>query len=385
MKQLTPELIASLNNNQNATTPAVTIYLPTHKRSSPPNMSEDRTRFKNLYQKALEALENRDQRDPFIEEFKQICEQQLENQTFWRQMSESLLVCVRPGQAEFIRLPIDSDEYVAVDNHFHLAPVQALVNDLHDYHLLVVAQKNPLLFHGNAYELVSADVTMPESIEEALKIDEEHLKSVQYHTGNQAGASLYHGHGAGRDNGDEDKLRFYRLIDDLVLSAAQPPLPLILAGVEAEVAAYRQESKHPNILESIIPGNFILNDAPELQQRAWEIVRQEIIEPAHEQAIERYERLKGEAAELVSNRFGSIKSAAENGRVDTLLTNMSRLTTDSVRDNDQSLPKIHFPDDYQSQALDEVARIVREQSGRIINVHDHKMPEKALALAIYRY
>ncbi len=64
--------------------PAVTIYLPTHISASPPHMSEDQIRLKNIKNKAIKILNAREERaSKFAEELDRSLESFLSDTVFW--------------------------------------------------------------------------------------------------------------------------------------------------------------------------------------------------------------------------------------------------------------------------------------------------------------
>jgi hypothetical protein len=386
MNKISSKIVDTLIQSKPAA-PAVTMYVPTHKSASPPHMSEDQTRFKNLFHRALEILDNRDKHNKFNAEFKKRCEALLEDRNFWEERTQSLLICARPEMFEHYHLPIDSDEYVAVDDHFHLTPVLGLIHDLQEYYVLSVTQKNPALWKGDLYDLYPTDASLPETLEAALNLDEpnartEHAESA---VGSSMNTGVYNGRGGARDPREEDRFRFFRMIDQIVYHQTDRSLPLILAGIESDVAEYRKESKYPNLAKSCIHVNFGADDRPALHQKAMSVIREEIIGPAHHQALERFLRLSGQSPEKTAEQIAAVKKAAEGGRVDTLLVGMSRETRDTVRDNDTAVTKLVFPSEEQSQAVDYIARQVFNQSGSIINLDQEEMPHHNLLLAINRY
>lgn len=364
--------------------PAITIYLPTHRTASPPHMHEDQVRFKNLRTKALDILNARDKHNEFNQEFDAACEKLQQNQEFWAHMSESMLLCARPGLFFYYHLPIDSEEYVSVADSLHLAPVIGLVNDLRDYYVLGLSQQNPVLFKADAYGLAPSGIELPESIESALNIDEMHIKSVQFASISRGGGkgAQFHGHGAGKDTGDEERLRYFRILDGIICKRGDTSLPLILAGTDSEVAEYRSCSRHPQLLNRHIDGHFTVKDASALHEKSMEIIQKELVAASHKQALAEYEQLYGS---LTADQMSELKDAAEKGRVKTLLVAMSRETRDTVRDTMAQVRKLVFPDDKVSQAVDYIAQQVVRQSGNIVNLTQAEMPRGKLILAINRY
>lgn len=384
MKYLTQETIKELTEAESRA-PAITIYLPTHRAPTPPNMSEDQLRLKNLTEKAIDILKNRNEPHDFIEFVRKQCAGLHQDRSFWQSQLESLLICIRPNEVQTFNLPIDCDEYVAVDDHFHLAPVYAFLSDEQEYYVLALAQHDPKLYKGNMYELKSTDIELPSNIEEALNIDELHLKSVQYHTGNQGGATQIHGHGGAKDTGDSERLRFFSIVDNKITQQADKKLPLIIAGTDSEVTEYKSLSRYPKIMEDHISGNYTGVNPNDLYKKAKPVIEKEIILSEHADVLERFQRLSGENDNLVATSYADIKDAAEKGRIETLAVGMSRKTRDTVRDNDEQVTKITFSDNMDSKAMDYIAQLVWSQSGKVVNMYENQMPQKRPMFAIMRY
>ncbi len=396
MNKLSSERITSLLENATGG-PAVTMYVPSHKVATPPNMHEDQTRFKNLMNKALETLNNRDKHNPFNKYFKDQCEALLNDKLFWENLSQSFILTARPDMFEVTHLPVDSDEYVAVDDHFHLAPIYGLCEDMQPYYVLLVSLKNPRLYRGDSYGLELMDAELPKSVSEALNVDEMHTKSIQFHSGagmsvragmrGPSGGSeaMFHGHGAGKDSGNAEKEQYLRILDAMMNKHIDTSLPLILAGVEAEVSEFKSLSKHGNILKAFARGNFTESNTAELHHQTQAILHEEVIEIRHQKAIEDFERLQGEDPDRATTQFANIKDAAESGRAGTLLLALTRKTTDTVRDNTEQVMKIIFPADKISQAIDYIAQQAWRNGSKILNIIESKAPGRALVAATMRY
>ncbi len=367
------------------TTPAVTIYLPTHRSAAPSCISEDEIRFKNLHAKAKALLKVREDSRQFISEFDNMLNSLAGNLEFWEHQTEGLLICSRPRELRLFHLPLDCEEYLAVADQFHLASVFGILNDLRDYYVLVVAQHSPRLLRGDFYGLQPAGVELLSSIKAGLKIDEMDQKNEQQVSsyGNRQG---YNGRGGSKNPAEEERQRFWRVIDDRINKQADRNLPLLLAGIESEVSEYRAASRFPAILGTHIEGSFSGANPRDLFPKALEIILKEIINPEHNRIIKEYKELRGRSPGLVERDFATINKAAAEGRIDKLLLSGVRYTTDTIRENIKSVPLVIFPPEESAQAINEIARIVYGSSGTIVNIEQTHMPVKgAQILAVMRY
>jgi hypothetical protein len=370
---------------QTSSGPAVTIYLPTHRAATGPNITEDQIRCKNLFRKADDMITQRGDSSTLAGELEAQLGLLLEDQEFWSRTSDGLLVCAVPGRIQMFYLPIDTEAYVAVDDSFHLAPIFSLISDVQDYYVLTVAQHKPILHKGSLNILRPTAIALPVSVEAALNLDEqspgEHQRSA---VGANSSSGAYNGRGGSKDLAEDDRRQFWRLLDNLVTAHADSKLPLLLAGTASEVAEYRAASRYPRILEHSIAGSYGGADANLLAAASAELIRHDLIEPFRQQTVAEYNRLKGVNPDRVAFELAAVREAATTGRVGSLLISMLRHTTDTVRDNKLPSLVLSFPDG--QAALHAVAQKVWQAAGRVVNVELAVMPESATpAAAILRY
>jgi hypothetical protein len=379
---LTKETIRELLDHK-PTSPAVTIYIPTHRAATPPNMSEDQIRTKNLIHKAVEIIKNRDDGSELEKVLCNTLETMLGDRDFWEHQTEGLLICARPGMLRMYHLPIDTEEYVAVSDHFHLAPIFGLIRDPREYYVLVVSQHEPALFKGDAYDIYATDIMLPDSLVDGLNLDELHQKTEQQRSN---GGSGFNGRGGAKDPAEEDRLRFWRQLDQIISTKLDTKVPLLLAGTDSELAEYRSVSHYPHILSLSKTGSFGGFKPHDLFVAASAIFRKELDEPVEESVIDEYNRAKGQAPDQAAHEIAMIQDAADNGRIDKLLLGNVRYTADTVQDNTNHVPVITFPPEESAQAVQDIAYEVWNSGGAIMNVDSEAMPEPgALMLATLRY
>ncbi|HET9174445.1 MAG TPA: hypothetical protein VFN56_04150 [Candidatus Saccharimonadales bacterium] len=388
MEDITREAIASLLAETPPRAPAVTIYVPTHVSASPPHMTEDQIRLKNLIHKAVGIIKNRDDGRAVQRDLCDRLEQLLVDRDFWEMQTKGLLICARPGMLRMFRLPFDTEEYVAVADHFHLAPIFGVLEDLQEYYVLAVAQHKPRLFTGTLYELHDSGIALPETLEQGLHIDELNQKSEQQASavGSSMNTGGYNGRGGAKNPAEDERLRFWRMLDQVILNKANTTAPLILAGIDSETAEYRSISHHPNVLKTTIEGSYGGAQPHEVFAKAEAILRTELLNREHERIIDEYNRAKGQAPQLAAQDVAAIVDAADQGRIDKLLIAGVRVTTDTVRDNSEPVPVITFPAEPSAQVFHDIAYRVWNTSGTVVDIEADHMPERgALMLATLRY
>jgi hypothetical protein len=242
------------------------------------------------------------------------------------------------------------------------------------------------------YGVQPVEIELPESPEAALNIDELYSNSRTerawggYGPGNPSSGS--HGQGDSRQAGSEERLEFFRIIDDTILLSGQvnSGLPLLIAGSEGEISEYRECSHHKHLLDSSLSGNYTRTSGvkpQDLQARAWTIIEKELGKRRRVNAAERFSELRG--TQRSSAELANIREAAAAGRVDTLLVGMLTITRDTVRDDEDPLTKLIFPEGYEEDGLEVCSRSVHDQGGKVMALLQEEMPEGAVAAAIYRY
>lgn len=385
MQKLTHDAVEKLLGLES--TPKVTIYMPLEATASPPHITENQIRFKNLIHKAVDELKARGDTSKLELELDAVLDKHYDDLEFWKEARRGILLCATPKVMEMFNLPVDTEEYVAVDDSFHLAPILALLGDDRRYYVLTLAQQEPKIYQGDMYGLQSMDIGLPKNLRAALGIDEPNQKSENQ--GSAVGTSMrtgwFNGRGGARDPMDNDRLKFFHLIDSILHDKLDRSLPLILSGIEAETVEFKNLSKYPGILDSSIEGNHTDTRPDELFAKAWPIVMKELVQPEHKAAREEYERLQGANPERVASDKKAITSAVEQGRVDKLLAMMSSVTTDTVQDKVESVFRITFPEPESSRTVNHLACQVWQMSGKVFSLLPNEMPNGAPMVARLRY
>lgn len=349
-----------------STMPAVTIYASMHISTSPALMTENQTRLKTLIAQASSQLARDYGKDqPLIQQLAKWYDDHRNDQAFWDSQTVGFLLCTRLGDSQWFNLPVETDSYVSVDSDFHLAPVLAMLTQDHDYYILTVNQHNPKLFKGNAYGLSLAPVGLPASMQAALGIDEARQNNLSH--------------------AEEDRLKFFRIIDRAISEQDKLGLPMILTGTASETSEYRAVSKYRHLLHATINGSHADSNLDNLRQQALAIIAKELVQPAHRAALQEYQQLEGTQPQRIADDVESIAIATKEGRVAALLATMTAEATDSVKDGATLVHKISLPAGEKGKLLNNLALKVWQMRGTIINLHPQDMPGSSTMVAQLRY
>jgi hypothetical protein len=367
MQHITEESLHALIEHQ-LQGPAVTIYVPTHRYTTPPNMTEDQVRFKNLVSQAMERLHTMPKSAAVIARLQQEVPDLLDDATFWENQTEGFVMCAGDSHLTIMQLPYDTEAYVAVDTYYHLAPLFSIVAENKPYQVLTVMQHAPQLYEGDLYSIRATELALPSSVEAGLNLDEMNSKTEQGRSasGRSGSSAAFNGRGGAKNPHDEDLHRFFRAIDQLVMQQRNHahPLPIVLAGTDRDVALYRDLSQYPNLVTSHIRINQGGEKNHELLAAAIGAIRESVTLPEQRAVVAEYVRLHGANPSRTADTITSVSTAAKSGR----------FTTDTVNDTITPVIRLSFPasDD---KAIQAAATQVWQQRGTVINLDDARMPD----------
>jgi hypothetical protein len=241
----------------------VSIYLPTHRAGR--EVSQDPVLFRQLVANAAEEVAER--------ELLAAAERLVGDREFWAHGSPGLAVLAGPDGTTAIRLSEPTAALAVVSDRFHLKPLVAALARRVEFDLLAMSRHSVRLLDVTASTGVEIEVPgLPTSMPEALRWDDREPQ-LQSHSGGPAGggqvAATFHGQGGGSDTRDVDLDRYLHLIDHAVADhRSGSTRPLVLAGVDEIVAAYRKITRCAHVLDDHVAGNPDQLRPAELADRA---------------------------------------------------------------------------------------------------------------------
>jgi hypothetical protein len=259
-------------------------------------------------------------------------------------------------------------ESVTVTNHFYIKPLIPALQAERPFYVLALSQKHIRLLHCTEHS--SEEVELPASVPtnagnggvngavfSTTPDDENHLEHLDHfykHVSEGVAAFL-------RERGDDS--------------------PLVIAGVDYEIACFRRVNVCPNLVQEAVHGAPDGLKGGELHKRALEAVRS-FFETPFRTALSRYEAA-GEKRS--SSTVKDIVRAAFDGRVlDLVLAAGAQYMgtfddqTRDVKGHKQSLPG-------DEDLLNVAALQTLLHAGQVFIVPANQIPHGAPAIAVYRY
>jgi hypothetical protein len=298
--------------------PAVSFYLPTHRAGA--EMQQDPIRLKNLLRHADESPTARSMRHAEFQALLKPVQDLAQDDVFWRGQGDGLAIFLAPEFLRAYRLPMPFPELSVVSDRFHLKPLLPLLTGEGRFCILALSQHSVRLLHATRGRAVEIPLRgAPSNVAEALKFDEpggDARGRQRSHRPSGGGERAYHGRGHVEPDEKEHITRFFHQIDQAVHAQLKNEhLPLVLAGVDFEVAIYRGLNTYGHVLPESVNGNPDQLPAHELLAKAWALVAPHFQAQRHA-AEARFRELEGTGA--ATHDLGAVLPAAHEGRVESL-------------------------------------------------------------------
>lgn len=370
----------------------LSLYMPMAR--SFPDQEQNPVRYRNLLRKLRERADaHGDAVDPaLLEPFEAL----VHDDDLWRSPRNGLAVISSDGFFKVFSLHQTVEEDVCIDQQPYLKPLLQISQSAGSYQVLCVTRDAVRLFKGdqNVLDEVELHPEVPRSLEQALGTE----LTDKNQTGNPhgfsraadrtSGAARHEAGGGGKQEEiDIDRERYFRAIDKAIVEHhSRSGLPLILAALPRNQAAYRAISHNPLLLEegvSLDPG---LLDAAALRGHAAEIITRR-----HnlwlDSVLERYGAAQGKS--LASTDIGEIGEAVFAGRVSVLMVQ-----------SDGSLPGVVDPESgavtlqdqdagadtaAASDVLDQLIPRASRNGAEVVVLPAGLLPEQAAAAAVFRF
>ncbi len=356
----------------------LSIYIPTHPKSSGPSVNEDTTRFKN----ALQDIKNDSSYDKralgsTIDALYEL----LEDTDFWKHQDIGLAVFANSEKYEVFNLPYELTAATYITDEFVISPLVITQSIGTGFYVLDINLDSPRLcrsVNGTLQELELNE--MPGSFQEAAARDDYKME-LQHQSsshGTDGGAS-FHGHDPA-ENVDDDIARYLRMIAD----AANDYLkdreePLILSGTSSRVGNIRHHLTYSNVLQDSASGNKENLTAQQLYDETISIAT--AYDANKRQAS--VDKLLSSAPEYVVVGAAEIQEAAAAGRVERLYLPVYRKTTDSVRPGDFESIILQLPEDISE--IEKLVKATMDQGGEVLatEIDSYEGADKPRALCRY--
>ncbi|MDX1964255.1 MAG: hypothetical protein SFX18_13965 [Pirellulales bacterium] len=234
--------------------PAVSILAPTH-RTAPAN-KQDPIKVKNLVTKAIDRLQTEFKKREVADVVKNLKE--LVKGIAWRHTLDGLALFVSRTQATAVQLPFRVKPRVQLDRSFATRDLVYAYNRAVPYRILSL---------GHTSRLFDAWTTV---------LEEHTAKPFPLeHQGAGGSLKLPGGEGINRSAVRDDHHRkYFKTVADAVAAIdRERPLPLVIVGVERNLAFYQEVAKNAELC-TLVAGNHERTNPADLGKLVWPIFDQ---------------------------------------------------------------------------------------------------------------
>ncbi len=244
-------------------TELVSLYLPTHRAGR--EVTQDPVVLRRLVASAAEEVTDG--------EFLAPAASLVDDREFWAHGSAGLAVLAGDDGTTVIRLAEPTDEFMVVSDRYHLKPLMAALARRVEFDVLAISRHSVRLVTVAGSRAAEIDVAeLPTSMPDALRWDDREPQ-LQSHSGNRTGGgqvtATFHGQGSANDSRDVDLERYLHLVDHAIADhRAGSTRPLVLAGVDDIVGAYRKVTRCHHVVHDHVAGSPDQLRAQELADRA---------------------------------------------------------------------------------------------------------------------
>ena len=348
----------------------VSIYLQTSTITR--DAQANRIELKNLAAAATEQLEEAGADRRAVADVRAGLEDLVEDDDFWAAQAHSLAVFASPAGVRTFRLPNRLTSVVEVADRFYVKPLLRAVTFPQAAFVLALA--------AGAVRLV--EVTREGT---PFTVD---VPGLPTDAASAAGkASIADRSPSFRLQGSEGqktRLRQYaRKVDQAlrgVLSGLE--LPLILAATEPLDSIYRGRNSYPHLVEPGIRGNPDIMSDEELAAAARTVLDE--VYASKLAAIRNRFKLRS-SDNRASTDVATVARAATYGAVDTLLVDIEKKVPGELNEETGAVTFSESDDAVSYGVVDEIARRVLLNGGRVLAVRDVDVPGGGTLAAILRY
>jgi len=194
----------------------VSIYIPTHRGGQESLDGEDQIHLKTQLKEVKSKLEERGMRADKMEEFVKPIQNLVDDSDFWRHQSDGLAIFLTEDIFKKYTVPVHFEAFNYVANEFYLKPLMPLFNGNGMFYILALKNDNVAFYEATRHSIVELELPdeVPEQLEDRVGYDHEQ-KSLQYRSEQQGSksAAMYHGHGEGSAEEQNELKRYFRAID----------------------------------------------------------------------------------------------------------------------------------------------------------------------------
>ncbi len=299
--------------------PNVTICMPTQPAAGLEGQ-QDAVKLKQLVDRVEKQLASSGMRASDARDLLEPVRHLPDDELFWEHRGNGLAIFLNQESFERFRLPIRLEEVAKVHDRYQLKSLLPMLGSDERLYILTLSQNNTRLFEASEFQIEPIDVPgLPPRMDEALDLQPAD-PGAQSHSSGKSGSgkqsAVFHGQGGVKDTHKDDLKLYFRMISKALQPLlSQQKAPLVLAGVEYELAMFRETCHYSQIAATEVTGNFDYLPAGEILKKAWPLIHPLLMKDK-DNAQAKYREFAGTG--LATDDMQQVLAAAYQGRIETL-------------------------------------------------------------------
>lgn len=301
---------------------------------------------------------------------------------------EGLVILRSPDELRVLRVPDRPEEAAFVAKHFYIRPLLRILFSEHDFYILALSQKHMRLLRCT--DRSSEEIPWPESVPASLDAfmqtsAPDHVLDNKSSSGPSGGEQkgVMFGTNTDKEKKDQYLLHFFRSIDRGIHEMLRDEQkPVVLAGVEYELALYRSMNSLLPLAQNDVHGAPDGLKGGEMHKRALEALETETNRPV-EKALAMFEDLGGTHRSVTNTK--EVLKAAYDGRVLYLLIAENSRQMGSFHETMHHVSEHKQPVPGDEDLLNLAALQTLMHAGQVFTVSRNKIPHGAAMAAVLRY
>jgi hypothetical protein len=348
---------------------SVSIYLPTNPSS---RGEAERIELKNLAGEASKQLQEAGAARGDVAAMDEELADLVDDDEFWRFQARSLALFLTPTTSVSFRLANNLAALVEVSDRFHLKPLLRALTFPHTAFVLALAQNSVRLLEITP-DLEPAEVDVPDLPSDVASAVGKSSIRDRAPSGRLQGSE-----------GQKTRMRHYaRQIDQALRPLLNGlDIPLILGAAEPTNSIYREVNSYPHLLASSLPGNPEASSDAELAESARRLL--DDVYAAELRAAQDTYALRA-SQRRASADIADVARAATYGLVDTVLVDIDEVVPGRVDEETGAVTFDESGDAVNYGVVDEIARRVWLNGGKVLAVRRDDIPDRSSVAAILRY
>lgn len=353
------------------------------------NTRELQTRWKGLIRQAGQRMEeqgvNAEARRSLLDSLEGV----LDTEDLTSEAGQGIAVFRSPNVTRVVRLPNAVEDSIVVADHFSIRRLLPVLDADRYFYILALSQKHMRLLRctGHSSEEVPwPSAAVPNNLDEFLGFDKpDHNLENRSTAGQLAGSSRSVQFGTGSDKEDRAQYlhNFFRAIDKGLNDIFRnETAPLVLAGVEYELAIYRDICSYEHIAAEGVHGAPDGLKGGELHKRALEVAAKEM-QGSRDKFLTQYDKFYG--AGKASADIKEIVRAAYDGRVAFLFVTEGGEVPGNFDEASRRVRKHGQPHLGDEDLLNAAAIQTMLHSGEVFITPHNQLPNHSRIAAIFRY